>query len=95
MPETHKVSLKQLLCAELDMDLSLWPDLRLVKATDGVNDHWMDLHRELPKWDEVVDFFHAAEHLSGALASVQGDGPGESRRRFNDLLHVLLEEDSG
>ena len=43
----------------------------------------------------MVDFFHAAEHLSDALASVYGDGTVEARRRFNDLRHVLLEEEGG
>jgi len=95
MPEAHKASLKKLLRAELDMALSLRPDLRLVKAADGANDNWTYLHKELPKGIEVVDFFHAAEHLNAALASVYGDGTVEARRRFNDLRHVLLEEEEG
>lgn len=95
MPEAHKASLKKLLRAELDMALSLRPDLHLVKAADGANDNWTYLHRALPEGDEVVDFFHAAEHLSDALASVYGDGTVEARRRFNDLRHVLLEEEGG
>lgn len=95
MPEAHKASLKDLLRAELDMALSLRPDLRLVKAADGANDNWTYLHKELPEGIEVVDFFHAAEHLSDALASVYGDGTVEARRRFNDLRHVLLEEEGG
>jgi hypothetical protein len=95
MPEAHKASLKKLLRAELDMALSLRPDLCLVKAADGANDNWTYLHKELPKGTEVVDFFHAAEHLNTALASVYGDGTVEARRRFNDLRHVLLEEEDG
>ena len=43
----------------------------------------------------VVDFFHAAEHLSDALAAAYGDGTREARRRFADLRHVLLEEPGG
>ena len=95
MPEAHKASLKDLLRAELDMALSLRPDLRLVKGADGANDNWTYLHKELPAGIEVVDFFHAAEHLNGALASIYGDGTVEARRRFNDLRHVLLEEEGG
>src|SRR5450631_1366489 len=95
MPEPHKASLKEALKAELDMALSLRPELQLVKAADGANDNWTYLHKELPKGLEVVDFFHAAEHLNRALASAYGDGTVETQRRFNDLRHVLLEEEGG
>jgi hypothetical protein len=32
-----------------------------------------------------VDFFHAAEHLSAALAAAYGDGTTETRARFEGL----------
>jgi hypothetical protein len=95
MPEPHKASLKEALKAELDVALAKRPDLRLVKAADGANDNWSYLHSELPPGDEVVDFFHAAEHLNAAVAAAYGDGTVEARRRFNDLRHVLLEQDEG
>lgn len=95
MPEPSKASLKQLLKAELATALQQRPDLRLVKAADGANDNWGFLSKELPEGAEVVDFFHAAEHLNAALAAAYGDGTVEARRRFNDLRHVLLEEEGG
>lgn len=95
MPEAHKASLKEALKAELDVALAKRPGLRLVKAADGANDNWTYLHNELPAGDEVVDFFHAAEHLNAAVAAAYGDGTVEARRRFNDLRHVLLEQDNG
>lgn len=95
MPEPHKASLKEALKAELEVALAKRPDLRLVKAADGANDNWTFLHGELPAGDEVVDFFHAAEHLNAAVAAAYGDGTVEARRRFNDLRHVLLEQEGG
>jgi len=95
MPEPHKASLKQALTAELEAALTKRPDLRLVKAADGANDNWTFLHGDLPPGDEVVDFFHAAEHLSDALAAAYGDGSIVARRRFAELRHVLLEEEGG
>lgn len=95
MPEAHKASLKEALRAELDVALAKRPDLRLVKAADGANDNWTFLHSELPAGDEVIDFFHAAEHLNAAVAAAYGDGTVEARRRFNDLRHVLLEQENG
>jgi hypothetical protein len=49
----------------------------------------------MPEGTEIVDFFHAAEHLNTALASVYGDGTVEARRRFEDLRFVLREEPEG
>jgi hypothetical protein len=95
MPEPHKASLKKALTAELEAALTKRPDLRLVKAADGANDNWTFLHGDLPPGDEVVDFFHAAEHLSGALAAAYGDGSIAARRRFAELRHVLMEEEGG
>src|SRR5664279_963604 len=95
MPEPHKASLKQALTAELEAALTKRPDLRLVKAADGANDNWTFLHGDLPPGDEVVEFFHAAEHLSDALAAAYGDGSIVARRRFAELRHVLLEEEGG
>ncbi|HEX7680004.1 MAG TPA: hypothetical protein VF713_17880 [Thermoanaerobaculia bacterium] len=95
MPEPHKASLKRMLTAELAVAMAKRPDLRLVKAADGANDNWTFLHNDLPPGEEVVDFFHAAEHLSDALAAAYGDGSIEARRRFADLRHVLLEEEGG
>lgn len=95
MPEPHKASLKEALKAELDVALAKRPDLRLVKAADGANDNWTYLHGDLPPGDEVVDFFHAAEHLNAAVAAAYGDGTVEARRRFADLRHVLLEQEAG
>lgn len=95
MPEPHKASLKRMLTSELAVALAKRPDLRLVKAADGANDNWTFLHGDLPPGDEVVDFFHAAEHLSAAVAAAYGDGSVEARRRFADLRHVLLEEHDG
>jgi hypothetical protein len=84
-----------MLTAELAVALAMRPDLRLVKAADGANDNWTFLRGDLPAGEEVIDFFHAAEHLSDALAAAYGDGSTEARRRFAELRHILLEEADG
>jgi hypothetical protein len=95
MPEPHKVTVKRSILAELHAALEKRPDLHLVKASDGAVDNWAFLHDELPDGEEVVDFFHAAEHLNAAIATAYGDGAVEARRRFADLRHVLLEDPDG
>ena len=95
MPEPHKAGLKRSLLAEVKATLEQRPDLRIVKAADGAIDNWRFLHEEVPEGEEVVDFFHAAEHLHAALTAAYGVATLETRRRFNDLRHVLLEEHDG
>jgi hypothetical protein len=95
MPEPKKASLKRSLLAEVTDVLEQRPHLKVVKVADGAHDNWSFLAHEMPAGPEVVDFFHAAEHLNAALADVYGDGTVEARRRFATLRHVLLEEEGG
>lgn len=95
MPETKKATLKSTLHADVTAVLAERPDLRLVKLADGAADNWTFLAGALPEGVEIIDFFHAAEHLNGALGSVLGDGTVEARRRFADLRFVLREDADG
>jgi len=95
MPEPHKATLKRTLILDVTAALSKRPDLRVVKLADGANDNWTFLSSILPGGVEIIDFFHAAEHLNGALASVYGDGTVEARKRFEALRFVLREEPEG
>jgi hypothetical protein len=95
MPEPHKATLKRTLLLDVTAALSMRPDMRVVKLADGANDNWTFLSSMLPGGVEIIDFFHAAEHLNGALASVYGDGTVEARKRFDALRFVLREEPEG
>jgi len=95
MPESKKATLKKSLLAELMVILKRKPGLRIAKVADGAEDNWTFLHDEVPEGPEVLDFYHAAEHLSGALAAAYGDGSVQTQRRFNDLRHVLRHETQG
>jgi hypothetical protein len=94
-PEANKATLKTMIEAELAVVRERRPDLALVKLADGAADNWTFLARTLKDGVELVDFFHAAEHLNEALGAAYGEGTTEARRRFANLRHVLLEEDEG
>lgn len=94
-PEEHKATLKEMITAELRAVRDTRPDLAVVKVADGAEDNWTFLSGAIKEGVEVVDFFHAAEHLSGALGAAYGDGSKDARRRFVELRHILLEEDEG
>ena len=95
MPEPHKATLKRTLLADVTAALAERPDLRIVKLADGANDNWTYLSSILPDGVEILDFYHAAEHLSAAMASVYGDGTVEARKRFAALRFVLREDPDG
>jgi hypothetical protein len=75
MPEAKKATLKQTLTEELRHVVAMRPDLTVVKLADGAKDNWRFLRgKELPAGLEVLDFYHAAEHLSRALSAAYGEG---------------------
>jgi hypothetical protein len=95
MPEPKKTTLKRTLFADVTAALSARPDLVLVKLADGAADNWTFLSQQLPGGIEILDFFHAAEHLDEGLGSVYGEGSVEARQRFEGLRFVLKEVPDG
>lgn len=95
MPEYKKATLKEMLSAELQAALAERPDLQRVTIADGARDNWDYLHGALPESTEVVDFFHAIEHLTTALASVYGEGTTACHAHAERLRGLLLEDALG
>jgi hypothetical protein len=93
-PEPKKLSLKETLRQDLAHVLAHHPELRLAKITDAGSDNWEYL-ATLPEGPEILDFFHATEHLADALAAVHGDGTLATRHKFEALRERLLTEDDG
>ena len=58
-------------------------------------DNWEFLVSDLPPGLEVVDFYHAAEHLKRALDHVYGEASLKASASFAEYRHVLLEADEG
>ena len=95
MPETHKATLKHQLTAEVMGALIQRPGLRVVKLADGAPDNWTYLSDVLPFGEECLDFYHASEYLSGALAAAYGEGTPRYRERFDTLSAVLRDDLQG
>src|SRR5204863_9427770 len=79
---------------EIEEVLRIRPDLRLVKIADGARDNWT-FFKELPKGSEIVDFYHAAEHLNAALVAAYGETAPKGRAQFAKLRHVLRHDLKG
>ena len=89
MPESKKVTLKTMVGAEVEAVLGQRPDLQLVKIADGANDNWTFLSRVLPEGVELIDFFHAAQHLSDAFDAAYGANAPKAVAQFEKYRHLL------
>jgi len=95
MPERKKVTLKAMLAAETALILAQKPNLRLVKIADGAKDNWAYLSDiGLPDGEQVIDFYHAVEHLSDALTAAYGAGDKRDAQ-FEKLRHTLRHDRRG
>ena len=95
MPESKKVTLKTMVSAEVEAVLGQRPDLQLVKIADGAKDNWTFLSRVLPEGVELIDFFHAAEHLKGAFDAAYGADDPKATAQFEKYRHLLRHETDG
>lgn len=95
MPEAKKKTLKEMLLAEILDVLRQRPDLQLVKVADGARDNWTYLSEMLPAGIEVVDYFHAAEHLHGAACVAYGEKNPQGQAWYEKWRHVLRHDDDG
>jgi len=104
MPEYKKTTLCQQLEAEVQSILALRPDLKVVKLADGAQENW----RFLSKLDlglsakaaaqveqlEIVDFYHAADHLKEACDAIWDKDKVRSQAEF-ERWRTLLKENVG
>ncbi len=102
MPEHRKVSLQQQLQAEAASIVALRPDLIRVRLADGAEDNWRllaDIERTLPAPPqpslEIVDFYHACDHLKNGCDAAWGESTARGKAEFERLKILLKEADHG
>jgi hypothetical protein len=102
MPESKKVTLQQQLETEAASILTLRPDLRRVHLADGAKDNWRlmnDIEAHLPPAPhapiEIVDFYHACDHLKNGCDAAWGESTQKSMACFVRLKTWLKELDDG
>ncbi|MFZ4802811.1 MAG: hypothetical protein ACOYLR_12830 [Chlorobium sp.] len=102
MPESRKVTLQQQLETEVTSILALSPNLLRVHLADGAKDNWRlmkDIEARLPlplePPIEIVDYYHACEHLKRGCDAAWGESTVESKQYFDRLKNRLKEADDG
>lgn len=102
MPERRKVSLQQQLQTETASILDIQPNLKRVLLADGAKSNW----RLLSEIDqacgppaqpsvEIVDFYHACDHLKEGCDAAWGESTPRSKAEFERLKVLLKEDDQG
>ena len=93
MPESNKATLKTMVAAEVEAVLAKRPDLTVVKLADGAKDNWTFLTRALGV--ELIDFYHAVEHLKDAFDTAHGTDSPKAAAQFKKYRHLLRHEPDG
>jgi len=97
MPEPGKKALKSQLSEAVAAVLGQRPELQLVKLADGAKDNWRFLADELRpgEGEELIDFFHASDHLSDALQVAYGKGSTKATAQHKKYRTILRDEEGG
>jgi hypothetical protein len=101
-PEPKKVTLGQQLQAEVHAILGACPDLRRVYLADGAASNW-ELLAEVERAVggnpaeslQIVDFYHACEHLKGGCEAIWGESTARGHAEFARLRTLRKEADDG
>jgi hypothetical protein len=97
MPEPGKKILKSQIAKAVAAVLGQRPELQLVKLADGAKDNWRFLTDVLCPGEgvELIDFFHAADHLSDALEAAYGKGSTKAKAQHKKYRTILRDEEGG
>jgi len=102
MPEAKKGTLAGQLQAEVQAILGARPDLRRVYLADGAEANW-ELLAAIERavggdpagGVQIVDFYHACEHLKAGCDAIWGESTAHSHAEFARLRVLLKEADDG
>jgi hypothetical protein len=94
MPEAKQKTLKEQLRRELEDVIARRPDLIVVSIADGAANNW-DYLDTLSSDHQVVDYYHATEHLKRALDVRMGASHRATQAKFEQLRTTLRDDPAG
>jgi hypothetical protein len=102
MPEPKKATLQQQLETEARSTLALCPTLQRVHLADGAHHNWFllnEIEQQLPPAAqppiEIVDYYHACDHLKEGCDAAWGESTVASKVQFERLKTLLKEAEDG
>jgi hypothetical protein len=96
MPEGGKKTLKTLIQEAMKTIVSEQPEINLIKIADGAVDNWRFLSDTLfpGQGIELLDYFHASDHLNDAFEAAYGKGSSKAVSQYNKYK-ILLKIEAG
>jgi phenylpyruvate tautomerase PptA (4-oxalocrotonate tautomerase family) len=97
MPEAKKATLKNELSQTVENILHQKPNLTLVKVADGARDNWRYLGDTLRPGEgvEILDFYHASEHLNKAIEAAYGKNSITGKSHYEKYRSILKHDEIG
>lgn len=97
MPEAGKKTLKNQIQQSIRSILSQQPEINLIKIADGAVDNWRFLSHTLcpKKGVELLDYFHASDHLNEAMEAIYGKGSATAIANYQAYKSLLKNEIGG
>ena len=97
MPEAGKKTLKNQLQQSINTILSQQPEIQLIKIADGAADNWRFLSDAFVPGQgvELLDYFHACDHLNEAMEAAYGKGGATAIAKYQDYKSRLKNEIGG
>ena len=97
MPEAKKKILKEELSQTITKILTQKSDLTLVKLADGARDDWRYLGKVLRLGEgiEILDFYHASEHLNKAIEWAYGKDTSAGKSHYKKYRSLLKHDEIG
>jgi hypothetical protein len=88
MPEGGKKTLKALIQEAMNTIVSEQPEMNLIKIADGAADNWRFLSETLLPGEgiELLDYFHASDHLNDAFEAAYGKGSIKAISQYNKYI---------
>ena len=94
-PEKKKLTLKAQLKQAFDHVIQANPKLTVVKLADASRDNWSFLEEDIKGEWELIDFYHAAEHLKEGVDDFYGKSHVNSSTEFKLYRHKLRHNKTG
>jgi len=93
MPETGKAGFTHQFTTRVAQIKALYPQARHVVLSDGARWNWQLIKQHYPEAIRILDFWHAAEHLSQAGDAIFGAAPKEEKSAWFERWKTALREE--
>jgi hypothetical protein len=93
MPESGKADFTKRFTARVAQVVALYPKALHVVLSDGALWNWQLIKEHYPEAIWILDFWHAAQHLSQAAEAIFGAAPSEEKSAWFERWKTALRDD--